>query len=575
MTYLLGWKQHYRYILFIFFIAQNIVAQEKNFSTPDSLEGKSYDYLFNSARKNYNDTITSLVYLKTSLEKAIQEGNKANQSHALIQLAYYAEDSNQKLTLIKESVAISNETHNVHSILPRFTLGLYYYHHFEYEKALQEYLKVLNVSKEINDTYYEHLALNHIAELKAAIGKHEEAVILYKKSLLYETTKDPIDSIQLTDILMHLAESMRYLKKHDSASYYYKYIEEKGHDLHYYKNIATINQGISLYETGAFEEGKQLLDRGSHEVDLNYSNNKKYYILSQFYLGKIHQQTQKSSQKAKEYFLIVDSLISTTKIIIPETREVYEFFIADAKKQRNVHKELVAINKLLQFDSIATSRKIGIINKLHSEYDAPQLLKSKEAIINSLKNKTTAISIWAVYLILFILLLIVLFIIKHYKHKEDKNRFNTIISALDTQKTEHIPSQNVSTTQKTLLETIDETTISSIIDKLKQFEEKKGFLQKNITLTILAKKCETNTKYLPKIISIYKDKTFVNYINSLRIDYILKELKENTTIQKYTIKTISEEAGFNNPESFVKAFKNKTNIRPSYYIRNLKRKDEN
>ena len=116
-------------------------------------------------------------------------------------------------------------------------------------------------------------------------------------------------------------------------------------------------------------------------------------------------------------------------------------------------------------------------------------------------------------------------------------------------------------------------TITSILKKLDQFEEKKGFLQKDITLAILAKKCATNTKYLPKVINIHKDKSFVSYINNLRIDYILKELKENKILQKYTIKTISEEAGFNTAESFARAFKNKTGIRPSYYIRNLKKEE--
>ena len=89
----------------------------------------------------------------------------------------------------------------------------------------------------------------------------------------------------------------------------------------------------------------------------------------------------------------------------------------------------------------------------------------------------------------------------------------------------------------------------------------------------MAKKCDTNAKYLSKIINAYKDQSFVNYINNLKIDFILKELKENTILQKYTIKSISEEAGFNTAESFAIAFKKRTGIRPSYYIRNLKNKE--
>jgi YesN/AraC family two-component response regulator len=217
---------------------------------------------------------------------------------------------------------------------------------------------------------------------------------------------------------------------------------------------------------------------------------------------------------------------------------------------------------------------------LYSQFDTPQLLKSKEALIQKLEHKATTNSNRITYLIAFILLLIVLFILQYSRHKKYRNRFNTVILELDNQKTKSTPEikstpdHNTSNTPKLLLDDIDETTITKILHQLDQFEKKKGFLQKDITLAILAKKCSTNTKYLPKIIHLHKDKSFVNYINNLRIIYILKELRENTILQKYTIKTISEEAGFNTAESFARAFKNKTGIRPSYYIRNLKKKEK-
>jgi YesN/AraC family two-component response regulator len=209
---------------------------------------------------------------------------------------------------------------------------------------------------------------------------------------------------------------------------------------------------------------------------------------------------------------------------------------------------------------------------LYSEFDTPQLLKNKEALIKQLEDKATTLGIRTMYLIIFILFLIVLFILQYSRHRKYRNRFDIIISELDNQETKKVTHLNT-TSNPQLLSTIDEDTINAVLEKLNQFEKKKGFLQKDITLTILAKKCATNTKYLPKIIHIHKDKSFVNYINNLRIDYILKELRDNTILQKYTIKTISEEAGFNTAESFARAFKNKTGIRPSYYIKKLKKKD--
>jgi AraC-like DNA-binding protein len=573
MIYLLRYKQHYIHILCILFIAQTLVAQEK-FVTPDSLKNKTYDYLFGKFENNYTDTISSLIYLNTSLEKAIIENNKANISYALLKKAYYEEDENHKLNLIKKSIIESEGLDSIHIMLPRFTLGLYYYTHFEYEKALQEYVEVLNISKKIGYEKYEYITLYNIAELRGVIDQHEKAVDIYKKCLSYENSKEIRDTISTTEILINLAESMRYLKKHDSSSYYYNYIKEKGYKKNaFYTNIATINQGINLYKTGNFEESARLLNKANNDIDLNYTSNKKYYILSQFYLGKINQQTQKDIEKTKECFLVVDSLFTTTDIVIPETREVYEFLIADYKNQKNLNAQLTTTNKLIQFDSIISSRKLGTIHKLHTQYDTPELLKSKELIIKNLENKTSTLNTRAFYLIITIIFLIILFLIQYKRHRKYKNRFNIIISELDHQETKKTPNNNTSNTSKLLLDGIDETTITTTLHKLDQFERKKGFLQKDITLAVLAKKCATNTKYLPKIIHIHKDKSFVNYINNLRIDYILKELRENNLLQKYTIKTISEEAGFNTAESFARAFKNKAGIRPSFYIRNLKKKE--
>ncbi|MEP0265028.1 helix-turn-helix domain-containing protein [Dokdonia sp.] len=571
MMYLLRYRRRYIHILCILFITQTIVAQEE-FVTPDSLKNKTYSYLFDKFRTNYTDTISSLIYLNASLEKAITEDNKANKSYILVQLAYYEADKDRKLDLIKRSIVESKDADTAYTILPHYTLGLYYYTHFEYEKALEEYLKVLNITRQIRYINHEFITQYHIAELKGAIGKHEEAEELYKKCLYYENSKEVKDSITFTDILVGLAESMRYTKKHDSASYYYNYAKEKGYKKNpYYINIATINQGINLYNIGNFKESKQLLHKGNNEIDLNYPSNQKYYILSQFYLGKIHQLSNQDIDKTRDYFHTVDSL--STNMILPETREAYEFLIADYKKQGDLKAQLNTLNKLIRFDSIISLRKIRTVNKLHSEYDTPQLLKSKEIIIKNLKDKTTVLTIRTIYLIIFILLLILLFILQHKKHRKHKKRFNTIISELDNQETKSILDHSISSTPKPLLDGIDETTITTILNKLDLFEGKKGFLQKDITLAVLAKKCTTNTKYLPRVISAYKDKSFVNYINNLRIDYILKELKDNTTLQKYTIKTISEEAGFNTSESFATAFKKKTGIRPSFYIRNLKKEE--
>lgn len=78
-----------------------------------------------------------------------------------------------------------------------------------------------------------------------------------------------------------------------------------------------------------------------------------------------------------------------------------------------------------------------------------------------------------------------------------------------------------------------------------------------MTIVDLAKSFGTNTKYLSKVINIYKQKSFITYINDLRVDYAIKKLKTDQKFRKYSIKAISESVGYGKAESFSNAFKKK------------------
>ena len=108
-----------------------------------------------------------------------------------------------------------------------------------------------------------------------------------------------------------------------------------------------------------------------------------------------------------------------------------------------------------------------------------------------------------------------------------------------------------------------------ILQGLKKFEEKKLFLQKNCTINFVAKKIHTNKTYLSRTLQSHKQKKFVHYITDLRIDYGLSQLKNDTKFRAYDVKSIASELGFNTSESFAKAFKKRTGIYPSFYIKNL------
>jgi YesN/AraC family two-component response regulator len=118
---------------------------------------------------------------------------------------------------------------------------------------------------------------------------------------------------------------------------------------------------------------------------------------------------------------------------------------------------------------------------------------------------------------------------------------------------------------------INEEIILNVMDRLAQFEYSKGFL-KPMNLHKLAKKTQTNPKYLSQIINNHYQKNFSSYINDLRIEYILKELKTNDALNRQTVKSIAKQLGFGNTESFAKTFKKHTGVNPSHYLNTLNHK---
>ncbi|WP_264562987.1 AraC family transcriptional regulator [Flavobacterium sp. N2155] len=110
----------------------------------------------------------------------------------------------------------------------------------------------------------------------------------------------------------------------------------------------------------------------------------------------------------------------------------------------------------------------------------------------------------------------------------------------------------------------------SITQYLEVFEENQGFLDPNINLNQLAVLFETNRSYLSSYINASKEKTFNDYVNQLRIDYLLAQFESNPQWIHYKISHIAELLGFPSSRSFSNAFIKCTGISPSFYIGQLK-----
>lgn len=108
-----------------------------------------------------------------------------------------------------------------------------------------------------------------------------------------------------------------------------------------------------------------------------------------------------------------------------------------------------------------------------------------------------------------------------------------------------------------------------ILNQLNKFEKTKLFTSNSFALSDLVSYCQTNTKYLSYCINHHKKMDFNNYINELRIQFIIDKLLKEPIYRKYKFSTLAEEAGFSSQNKFSTVFKKSTSITPSEFIKQL------
>lgn len=121
--------------------------------------------------------------------------------------------------------------------------------------------------------------------------------------------------------------------------------------------------------------------------------------------------------------------------------------------------------------------------------------------------------------------------------------------------------------QKSALSQDDGIRIQEELRTIMQTE--KLYLNPELTLGDVAKKLDIHPNILSQVINTFEQKTFYDYINSLRIE-AFKEAIAIEDNQKFTLFSLAFECGFNSKSSFNKHFKKVTNQTPSEYLNSVK-----
>jgi YesN/AraC family two-component response regulator len=225
------------------------------------------------------------------------------------------------------------------------------------------------------------------------------------------------------------------------------------------------------------------------------------------------------------------------------------------------------IEQLVKADGIYSQNHKHLIHKIHKEYETKDLLQAKKELERSLfveKYKTGIISGVA-----FFILIASLVVYFHQKKKAKKVAQELIRKIESIQKQIVESSEELKIIPKT--NNINDETVLKILEKLTGFEQKQKFLKPDVTLEKLANDFGTNTSYLSSVINSHKSQKFNDYINSLRINYVINELVTNSSTDffRYSMDGIAQHSGFVNGIAFSRAFQKHAGVKPSVFIKEL------
>jgi len=560
-------------LIFLFLSYHSLCFSQsiKGFHIPDSLKTKNFEQLEKSYKKvlPINKTKAEL-YANCILLKGKAEKNDMKITDGYLML-YQLNDNKPALFYLDSMILVSKKMNNSQYLANSYKYkGNYYYLKGEYPKALTNYLTARDYSKGNNETF--HILNFNIGLLKLELKEYQQALQLFLSYKQYLEKNNAEKSFDYLSCIYALAYTYSFTDELDVSDQYIELGLKKNQEIKDDESKANLLMvsGINAYKRKNYNQALKTLKSASKLMRDNF-----YYpqnlAISEYYIGRVFYNM--SNEDFLNTFEKVDSIITKTKNVTHELRNTYPLLIDHYKKIGNKEKQLYYIEHLLSVDSILNKNNNFLSTEINKKYDTPLLLKEKESLIADLNSKNYVL-FWLLGVGGVLLAGLLLLQIKNRKKiKLYQSKADLLIQS-------SIPTKNIENTDTALIEPIDTKKEKSKIalsdDKLKQlsillekFENEKLFLDNKMNLDILSKELNTNRVYLSKSVNNLKGLNFPQYLNELRIKYIIEELKKNKNLQKLTIVALADEAGYNNVESFTNAFKKITGTLPSYFIKAL------
>ncbi|PTX60197.1 YesN/AraC family two-component response regulator [Kordia periserrulae] len=568
-------------VLCVLFLLSNVSIAQENYTVNDTIVSEEIRLLITTSDALETieemiqhtfavekDTLSGLAYCQLYLERGRKEADDSIQFFANFQMAYisfYQPNYKEALKRSYISARIAERMKDtINSISSNVLLGSSWYVLGVYDEALKPYLIAKEFSTDTQNTSYEIICLTNIANIRAKLNRYENALDSYNSILaILDTKEQPLsvqDTATLLSSLLGKVLCLSELKRFEEAEVTYKKgvaIAEKN-DFEIFKSRFNVNLGKVYYEKGEYfkslgylREGKKVLKEAGLQNNL---------YITDFYIA----QNLAKLEQYDEAIRLLDAIFKRAgdDTYTDRIEEMYALAIQISKSQQQKEKELFYLRESQNIIKKLTEKQLAAKDLLYEDDMKAYELENEKLTHENTENLADKKVITTVSVILVsLLLLALLFFYRKAKLKEQK--FLAIIEDISTKTSAQKSPKEITTS------TIEDEKSQTILEQLSALEATHFYLSEDASLHNTAKLLNTNTSYLSKALNTIKKQSFSQYVNKLRIDYVLVKLKEDAVFRSYTIHAISKEIGYKSATTFIKEFKNKTGLNPSYYIKKI------
>ncbi|WP_282112472.1 helix-turn-helix domain-containing protein [Maribacter stanieri] len=443
------------------------------------------------------------------------------------------------------------------SVLSNFYLARALKFNYNYDNSFKLFKSLAQL---IDDGDYEYLAILselEMADLYELIGKYREALdirlnIYFNKG---EKLKNRSKFWYIAQPI-YMANLYNRLGVIDSTYFYRDLYENtiEEYSENSIERILLINNEANI--SFANEDYSNAVNKYRNYINFSFKRFKGYDSPVLIKKSKAHLALGEVDSALSNLNLIksMPSFVKEQKYISPDFYKLY-IDIYKKKGEDDLRKEYE--QKYYKALETYNSFKFNTLDNLY-DIDKQRILIESSNDTKGYKSKVGYL--WSA-IIAIVILSIAVFL---WKQKTEKKKFEALML-----RTENKTPLSNSLDHSINTNEIKDEKIEALISQIKELQEQGFFLKQKTTLYNTAKKLKTNTSYLSNVINNNLKTTFSAFVNDIRIDYIINELKTNKQIRSYSVKAIAEEIGYKSADSFSKYFKQSTGLSPSAFIKNI------